>query len=324
MDIENITDWGVIDDPAGREKKGPIVDWNEVRARLKDRVKGQDHVIDDVVALLRLRYAEEKRERPVANLLFLGPTGTGKTELAKGMAETLFKGRMLRFDCSELKGSDSVARLIGVSTGYVGAEKGGQLTRSISNNKRQLIVFDEIEKANPAVFDLFLQMMGDGRLTEQGSGRTADFTQCIILLTSNAENEAILKYHQEMDDPDERVNAIKSHLTDSKVFRGEILGRIDRICVFHQLSGPIIARIAAQKMVQLAEAYGLELCYIDPHLILEAMRRGDKLARFGIRELQRGIESMFADPMVAAKEQGSRRIRLDLAADGSLKINPAE
>jgi len=169
------------------------IDEAEMCKSLKSRVRGQDHVIDEVVRFIRLQWAKQERKKPVANLLFLGPTGTGKTELAKAMAGYLFgdEKNMLLFDCSDFSGPEGKTRLIGTPTGYVGADAGGQLTRPVLNNPRRLIVFDEVEKAWPGVFDLFLSMMGDGRLTEQGSGKAADFTQCVIVLTSNAEQDAL-------------------------------------------------------------------------------------------------------------------------------------
>lgn len=298
-----------------------------MRSALKARVKGQDHVIDDVSRLIRLQWGKTQRKHPIANLLFLGPTGTGKTELAKAMAEYLYSDEknMLRFDCGELKGPEGTTRLIGTPLGYVGSSQGGQLTRPVLNNPKRLILFDEIEKAHSEVFDIFLSMMGDGRLTEQGSGKTADFTQSIIILTSNAESDAIGKLQEQMDDYHEMVNAVKSHLADTKVFRPEIVGRIDKVHVFKPLAGIIIAEIVVLKMEALAKEYDLELVYVDPHFIVDAMQKGNKLSKFGVRELDRVINEMLGEAMLAAKEAGVKRVRLDVDEDsGEMSISPAD
>jgi ATP-dependent Clp protease ATP-binding subunit ClpC len=295
-------------------------------AALKDRVKGQDHVIDDLVRLLKLEWGKEKRKRPIANLLFLGPTGTGKTELAKAIAEYLYgdEKAMLRFDCSEFTGPEAKTRLIGTPLGYVGSGQGGQLTRPVINNPKRLVLFDEIEKAYAQVMDLFLQLMGDGRLTEQGSGEVADFTQSIVILTSNAEAEAIGKLQEEMDDYHEMVNAVKSHLAATGKFRPEIVGRIDRVYVFKPLAGMVMAEIVALKMTLLAKEYGLEITYVDPRVIMDAMQRGNKLKKFGVRELDREIGNMLGEHLLAAKQAGGKKVRLDIEEDGVMAISPAE
>lgn len=297
-----------------------------MRAALQERVKGQDHVIDDLVKLIRLQWGKTQRKRPIANLLFLGSTGTGKTELAKAMAEYLYSDEknMLRFDCGELKGPEGTTRLIGTPLGYVGSSQGGQLTRPVLNNPKRLILFDEIEKAHSEVFDIFLSMMGDGRLTEQGSGKTADFTQSIIILTSNAEADAISKLQEQIDDYHEMVNAVKSHLADTKVFRPEIVGRIDKVYVFKPLAGIIIAEIVVLKMEALAKEYDLELAYVDPHFIVDAMNKGNKLSKFGVRELDRVINEMLGEGMMEAKEAEVKRVRLDVDEDGMMAISPAD
>jgi ATP-dependent Clp protease ATP-binding subunit ClpA len=282
-------------------------------------------VIDDVVKLLRVGWGKEKRKRPIANLLFLGPTGTGKTELAKALASYLYNDEkaMLRFDCSELSGPEAKNHLIGNPTGYVGAESGGKLTRPVINNPKRLILFDEIEKIYTPVMDLFLQMMGDGRLTEPNSGEVADFTQSITILTSNAEADAISKLNAEMDDYHEMVNAVKSHLVSTGKFRAEIIGRIDRVYVFKPLEGIVIAQIAVLKMLNAAREYGLELDYVDPRLVFEAMQKGNKLSKFGVRALEDVISTMLGEHFLAAKEAGGKRVRLDIDEDGVMAIRPS-
>ncbi len=303
-----------------------VFDEEEMKATLRSRVKGQDHVIDDIARLIRIQGGKEKRKKPIASLLFLGPTGTGKTELCKALAEHIYENEkdMLLFDCSEFSGPEGKTRLIGTPTGYQGSDSGGQLTRPVLNNKRRLVVFDEIEKAYSGVFDLFLQMLGDGRLTEQGSGRQADFTQSIIVLTSNAEYEAIGKIQEQIDDPYERTDAVKKHLRDSKIFRPEIIGRFDRIYVFKPLEGIVVAEITVLKMMKAAQAYGLELARVDPELVYDAMQKSEKVKDFGIRELERIVDEMLADGLLAARECGAERVKLLFDGEGAIRVEPCD
>lgn len=326
--LENLTNLAELQrlleaQTAGQSRQ---INVEEMAAALNERVKGQEHVTEDVSRMIKLQWAKEKRKRPIANLLFVGPTGTGKTELAKAMAEFLYKDEkaMIRFDCSELSDGSSKTRLVGSPLGYVGSAQGGQLTRPVINNPKRLILFDEIEKAYTEVLDLFLQMMGDGRMTEQGSGEVADFTQSIIILTSNLEGEAIGKLQEEMTDPHEMINAVKSQLVATGKFRPEIAGRIDKVYVFKKLQGIVIAEIVALKMVGLAKEYGLELTYVDPHLIFQVMKASKKMEKFGIREVERDIGNILGDHFIAAKEGGVKRVRLDIEEDGVLAISPAD
>jgi ATP-dependent Clp protease ATP-binding subunit ClpA len=328
-EMNSLTDWErlrVMLGNAGSGSKTLKIDEKAMLEHLQSRVKGQDNILRDVARLIRLQAAKQEKDRPICNLLFLGATGTGKTELAKAIGSYLFEDEkaIIRFDCSELTAPESKSRLIGHPIGYVGSEQGGQLTRPVMANGRRVILFDEIEKAYPPVFDLFLQMMGEGRLTEQGSGKTVDYSQCIIILTSNANADEIGKIQRETSDYHEMVNAVKGHLAESKVFRPEILGRIDRVYVFQPLEGMVIAEIAVMKISKLAQQYGLKVQFVAPELLVRALIANEKVSRWGIRELDRILNDMLSNDMLDAREAGAKTVRVEGDLSGNVRVTAVD
>ena len=211
---------------------------------LKQSVVGQDQAIEKVTHAIQMhRTGLTDPNKPIGSFLFLGPTGVGKTEVAKTVADFLFhdKKRITRIDMSEYMEKHAVARLIGSPPGYVGYEEGGQLTEQIRRNPYSVILFDEVEKAHPDVFNVFLQILDEGHLTD-GQGRRVSFKNCIIIMTSNIGSHYIL----EAGKVDEKV---KSEVNKElhKAFKPEFLNRIDAIVFFNSLDEEQIVNIAKNK-----------------------------------------------------------------------------
>ena len=210
---------------------------------LHKRVVGQDEGVEKVTeAIIRSKAGIKDPSKPIGSFLFLGPTGVGKTELAKTLAEKLFddENNMVRIDMSEYMEKYSVSRLIGAPPGYVGYEEGGQLTEAVRRKPYSVVLFDEIEKAHPDVFNILLQVLDDGRLTD-GQGRTVDFRNTVVIMTSNLGSDLIQERFGELDyaHMKELVLGVVSHN-----FRPEFINRIDEVVVFHPLGEQHIASIA--------------------------------------------------------------------------------
>jgi len=236
--------------PVSRIIKGDKEKVLSLEDTLKKRVIGQDEAIKLVSdAIIRQRAGIKDANRPIGSFLFLGPTGVGKTEVAKALAQALFddEHKIIRLDMSEYMEKYSVSRLIGAAPGYVGYEEGGQLTEPVRHNPYSIVLFDEIEKADPEVFNILLQIMDDGRLTDS-QGRLVDFKNTIIIMTSNLGSEEILEGHKEL------VEAILH-----KTFKPEFLNRIDEIVTFNSLSKDVQVKIVDKMLndlkLRLAEEY---------------------------------------------------------------------
>ncbi|MEA1961497.1 MAG: ATP-dependent chaperone ClpB [Bacillota bacterium] len=260
---------------------------------LHKRVVGQDEAVHAVTdAVIRSRSGLKDPNRPVGSFIFLGPTGVGKTELGKALAESLFDDEraMIRLDMSEYMEKHSVARLIGAPPGYVGYEEGGQLTEAVRRKPYSVILFDEIEKAHYDVFNLLLQILDDGRLTD-GKGRTIDFRNTLIIMTSNVGSQEILNYQENGGNYEEMKLRVMGLL--KQVFRPEFLNRLDETIVFHALTLQQIKEISSLLLEQLSQRFQKNfngsLTWDDKALTYLAEKGYDPA--FGARPLKRLIQT---------------------------------
>jgi len=271
--------------------------------RLHKRVIGQDEAIRAVSnAVRRARAGMQDPNRPIGSFIFLGPTGVGKTELARALAEFLFddQDNMIRVDMSEYQERHTVARLIGAPPGYVGYDEGGQLTEAVRRKPYSVVLFDEIEKAHPEVFNVLLQMLDDGRLTD-GHGRTVDFKNTVIIMTSNIGSHFIMELGIEA--AESRVmEALRQH------FRPEFLNRIDEIVVFHSLSRDDLARIVDIQVERLEQLLAdRKLTLVLTAAAREFLARKGYDPTFGARPLKRAIQRYLQDPLALAVLNGEFR-----------------
>jgi ATP-dependent Clp protease ATP-binding subunit ClpB len=293
--------------------------------RLRERVVGQEQAVQAVSdAIRRARAGLHDPNRPLASFLFLGPTGVGKTELARALAEFLFDDEraLIRIDMSEYMEKHSVSRLIGAPPGYVGYEEGGQLTEAVRRRPYSVVLFDEIEKAAPEVFNVLLQLLDDGRLTD-GQGRTVDFRNTVIIMTSNVGT----RWLHEFVGKDEREiqRQVRQRLREEG-FRPEFINRIDEIIVFHEITRE-----------QMKDIVDIQINRLRPRLaerhimlqITEAAR--DLLAEMGYdpqygarplrRVIQQEIENRIARGILDGTIRDGDTVKID-ARDGELVMEP--
>ncbi len=292
---EIISKWTGI--PVAKMMEGEMDKLLKMEERLKMRVIGQDDAISSVAnAVRRSRSGISDPNRPIGSFLFLGPTGVGKTELARSLAEFLFDDEqsMVRLDMSEYMEKHTVSRLIGAPPGYVGYEEGGQLTELVRRRPYAVILFDEIEKAHPDVFNILLQILDDGRLTD-GQGRTVDFKHTIIIMTSNIGSQFISDSDGTLDEDEIRARVMESLRNQ---FRPEFINRIDDLIIFHRLDQTqlmAIVDIQIKKMQQRLSEKKISIQLSKSAKELLAQKGYDPV--FGARPLKRIIVRMIQDPL---------------------------
>ena len=287
-----ISKWTGI--PASKLLEGEIEKLVQMEKRFHNRIVGQDGPVEAVArAVRRSRSGLQDPNRPIGSFIFLGPTGVGKTELARALAEFLFddEQNLVRIDMSEYQEQHTVARLIGAPPGYVGYDEGGQLTEAIRRRPYSVVLFDEIEKAHPEVFNVFLQVLDDGRLTD-GQGRTVDFRNTVIIMTSNIGSDSILNITDDKAMRKRVTCALREH------FRPEFLNRIDEVVFFHRLKSEHIRQIAEiqlDNVRQLLAKRNISIKMTDAaaNLLIE---EGYDPA-YGARPLKRVIQQRIIDPL---------------------------
>jgi ATP-dependent Clp protease ATP-binding subunit ClpB len=287
--------------PVSRMMEGEIQKLIHMEERIHDRVVGQDEAVTAVAnAVRRSRSGLSDPNRPVGSFIFLGPTGVGKTELARALAEFLFDDEqaLIRLDMSEYQEKHTVSRMVGAPPGYVGYDEGGQLTEAVRRRPYAVVLFDEIEKAHPDVFNVLLQILEDGRLTD-GQGRTVDFKNTVIVMTSNLGSQRIQQMTDAGDDPAMIKMAVLAEVKTG--FRPEFVNRIDEIVVFAPLDEAQIASIARIQLKALEKRLAkMEIKLVATEAALKVVAQAGFDPVYGARPLKRAIQQQIENPL--AKE----------------------
>ncbi|MFQ5817262.1 MAG: ATP-dependent chaperone ClpB [Terriglobia bacterium] len=288
--------------PVGKLLEGEVEKLVRMEERLRLRVVGQDEALARVSnAIRRSRAGLADPRRPLGSFLFLGPTGVGKTELARALAEFLFDDEraMVRLDMSEYMEKHSVARMIGAPPGYVGYEEGGQLTEHVRRRPYSVVLFDEIEKAHPEVFNILLQILDDGRLTD-GKGRTVDFKNTVLIMTSNIASQAIFELSASPESGEGKPAELRQRMTEAlqASFRPEFLNRVDDTVIFNSLGRAELDQIVDLQLTHLRRLLAERKIEIElTQRAREVLFREGYEPAYGARPLKRALQRLIQDPL---------------------------
>lgn len=322
-----VSDWSGV--PVTKMTEQETEKYLNLENLLKEYIIGQDEAVDAISrAIKRARVGLKDPNKPVGSFIFVGPTGVGKTYLAKSLAQVLFgdQDAIIRIDMSEYMEKHTVSRLVGSPPGYVGYNEGGQLTEAVRRNPYSVILFDEVEKAHPDVFNMMLQILDDGRLTDS-KGKTVNFKNTIIIMTSNVganllEKKGTLGFSNLIDQDKSEYERIVDIVNEElkRTFRPEFLNRLDDIIVFNSLNSRAIEKIASlllDKMVERLKDIDIEVEYSEELKKLIAEKGYDRV--FGARPIERyigtEIEDMLSDEILKKNIEKNDKILIDVTED---------
>lgn len=306
--------------PVGQRADFSRLNVTQVIATIKERVIGQDKIVDELIPMVFRRARLAKPAKPIATAMFVGATGAGKTELAKAVADTMFDGRMIRADLNEFTTDASTQRLVGAPPGYMGSDKGGWLCRELARVGTGVLLFDECEKAHPAVLKLIMSLLDEARLTEQSTGQTFSATGFLILLTSNLRQAEIAHIAETVTDETERDRAVRDEIKAGG-FAPENVARLDAIYPFAPLTRRDLAEIVGRFLQKFASDAGVTLSAVDAPLLIDLVTRAEAMRDYGVREVVRAVESAVVDGLLAVKDAGHLRAAIRVI-DGRVSVQP--
>lgn len=317
-----IDDKVVFNDFLAGKSKQVVIDINPERdiPSIKQQVIGQDSIVEDCVihmARMATRMAKKgTNNKPLGVFLFVGSSGAGKTELAKAIAKNCFDGRITEHFMNQMKSESDINQLFGPPPGYMGSDKGGKLTQDVKKLRSCVILLDEIEKCHKSIFDAIMTLLDEGKMTDASTGEIIDATNCVIIMTSNAEQKEIAKIAKEINDPDDQSRAVKDKL--QTYFKPEHIGRMSIIAPFKPLSREDLAKIIGKFLLKLAADNKVELVKVNKDLLIQLITRHEKNSDYGIRNLILLIERDIEDGMADAFDAGFSKVRINMRDTGKL------
>ncbi len=305
---------------AGQQADLSALEPATVRKAIGQRVIGQDAIVSEVVATTFRRAELRRPNKPLATFLMVGPTGVGKSELAKALATVLFAGRLINLPLNQLKKAEDLWSLIGPPAGYMGSDRGGKLCRDLGRLGTGVLVLDEIEKAHTDVIQALMRLLDEGQITEQSTGTVYSARGFLIVATSNAAAAEIGQIAEAESDADTRAAKVRRALCDAG-FLPEVIARFDGIFPFRALSRAAVAQIVCTMAERHAAAAGVELVGVDGELLIDLIRAQEKGADAGMRGLDRAVERACLDGFLAVRKGGYRAATVKVV-DGTVDVRP--